>query len=141
MDLCEIFDVDEGQEFKIEGSENIFIIHKNTIYCKNKKGRYIEGNIEINDIAGKVITKVIRIELTEDESAIFRNIDPRYKWIAKDIDGNMRIFEEKPMNKYGYWYSTSNSISIKIFNNILKKFKWNMGPLPIDEYVDRGEIL
>ena len=137
MDLCEAFNIGEKEEFKIEGSEHTWIINKNTIYYKNSEGEYNVAHVRFNDVAGRAVTKVLVIQLTEDEKAIFRNIDPRYKWVTKDIDGNIRIFEERPMIKYGYWYSSSNSIAIRMFINILEKYRWNMGPLYIDDYVER----
>ena len=35
-------------------------------------------------------------QLTEDEKVILRNIDKKYKWIARDFDGDLFVYGQKP---------------------------------------------
>lgn len=40
---------------------------------------------------------------TEDEKFIARNIDKKYKWIARDSNGNLYVYGEKPEKIDQYW--------------------------------------
>ena len=41
---------------------------------------------------------------TNDEKAIARNIDKEYKWIARDRDGELCIYDGKPEKGMDSWY-------------------------------------
>jgi hypothetical protein len=42
--------------------------------------------------------------LTEDERVILRNLNKRYKWIARDIDEDLQIFAKKPQKGLSDWW-------------------------------------
>lgn len=60
---------------------------------------------------------------TEDEKAIARNIDEEYKWIARDRDGELCIYEEKPRKEGNYWYFDGYG-RISYFNHLFSAIKW-----------------
>lgn len=62
-------------------------------------------------------------KFTNDEKAIARNIDEEYKWIARDRDGNLCVYEEKPIKMGSYWYS-DNYDRISYFNHLFPAIKW-----------------
>ena len=62
---------------------------------------------------------------TEDEKIIARNIDEEsiYKWIARDRDGELCIYEEKPRKEGNYWYFDSYD-RLSYFNHLFSAIKW-----------------
>ena len=58
------------------------------------------------------------------EKIIARNIDWEYKWMARDQDGNLCIYEEKPRKrKCGGWYSDGYKY-ISYFNHLFSAIQW-----------------
>lgn len=43
--------------------------------------------------------------LTEDEKVILRNIEKKYKWIARDEDGSLCAYESKPKKTNFFWFA------------------------------------
>ena len=79
--------------------------------------------------------------LTEDERVILRNIDKKYEWITKDIDGDLYVFEERPYKcENNYWRSRNefdgDYIGV-IFNHIFKSLTTEK-PYNIEELL-KGE--
>ena len=144
LDLCKIFGVEEGEKFKIDGYEDIYFIENGYLYyigdCGEKK-----SYLNINDVAGKNVIKLPKKkEFTDDELCILRNIDKEYKWIAKDRDGDLWIYTNKPKKEDdGYWRDcSSKSLSFEpldIFkNSLFTEIKWEDEELVyIDDYVER----
>ena len=62
-------------------------------------------------------------EFTNDEKAIARNIDQKYKWVARDRDGNLYVYEEKPKKEESSWYSDGCSLFFQ-FNHLFSAIKW-----------------
>lgn len=56
-------------------------------------------------------------EFSEDEKTIARNINKKYKWIARDDDGSLWVFVNKPKKVRGNWYESS------VEANLLKAFR------------------
>ena len=145
LDLCKIFGVEEGEKFKIDGYEDIYFIENGYLYyigdCGEKK-----SYLNINDVVEKNIIKLPKKkEFTDDELCILRNIDKEYKWIAKDRDGDLWIYTNKPKKEYDrYWKDCSSSKSLSfepldIFkNSLFTEIEWeDEEPICIDDYVDR----
>lgn len=62
-------------------------------------------------------------KFTNDEKAIARNIDEEYKWIARDRDGNLCVYEGKPEKGMDSWYSVY-CFYIPYFNHLFSAIKW-----------------
>ena len=152
LDLCKIFGVEKGEKFKIDGYEDIYFIENGYLYYigdYGEKKSYLnikKSYLNINDVAGKNIIKLPKKkEFTDDELCILRNIDKEYKWIAKDRDGDLWIYTNKPKKEYDrYWRDCSSSKSLSfepldIFkNSLFTEIKWeDEEPVYIDDYVDR----
>lgn len=60
---------------------------------------------------------------TNDEKAIARNIDKEYKWIARDWDGNLCIYEGKPKKEGSRWISNDYEY-LCYFNHLFSAIKW-----------------
>lgn len=60
---------------------------------------------------------------TEVEKTIARNIDWEYKWIARDWDGNLCIYEGKPRKEEDSWYFDGYN-RFSYFNHLFSAIKW-----------------
>ena len=102
IDLCKLFNVEEGEEFKIKHISCEGLIYKIQDNCLKRRQQdsknFTSSGFGINKI--NEITNIIKLpkkkEFTDDELCILRNIDKKYKWIARDKSGNLCIFDEKP---------------------------------------------
>ena len=63
-------------------------------------------------------------EFTNDEKIIAKNIDKNYKWIARDRDGNLCAYEEKPKKEGDNWFSDGYEY-IYYFNHLFPAIKWD----------------
>lgn len=66
------------------------------------------------------------IKLTEDEKVILKNINKDYKWIARDDNGSLFIYGEKPIKKESSWISKMflDWFNMCIFNHLFLFIKW-----------------
>ena len=79
-------------------------------------------------------------EFSDDELCILRNIDKKYKWIARDESGSLCIFDDKPKKSEEMWDNVicSDFIELNCYNHLFNSIKWeDEEPIRIDEYVDR----
>lgn len=60
---------------------------------------------------------------TEDEKTIAKNISKEYKWMARDRDGELCIYEEKPRKEENYWYFDGYG-RVSYFNHLFSAIKW-----------------
>ena len=139
LDLCKIFGVEEGEKFKIDGYEDIYFIENGYLYyigdCGEKK-----SYLNINDVAGKNIIKIPKKkEFTDDELCILRNIDKKYKLIAKDSSGDVWIYVDKPKKGNMNWNCFCDcKLLDMIKNSLFTEIKWeDEEPVYIDDYVNR----
>ena len=137
IDLCKLLGVEEGEEFKIKGYEYTYIIKKQFLYILNED-RY--SHLEVNDLINKEIIKLPKKkEFTDDELCILRNIDKKYKWIARDKSGSLCIFDKKPKKSEEMWDNVicSDFIELNCFNNLFNSINWeDEEPIRIDDYVE-----
>ena len=138
IDLCKLFGVAEGEEFKFEGYEYTYIIKKQFLYILNED-RY--SHLEVNDLINKEIIKLPKKKkFSDDELCILRNIDKKYKWIARDESGSLCIFDEKPKKSEEMWDNVTHSdfIELNCYNHLFNSIQWeDEEPICIDEYVQR----
>lgn len=82
IDLCKLFGVEEGEEFKIELSKVyisgfIYRVKGNKLEWTENKTDFYQTTLLLNDVVN--ITKVIKLpkkkEFTDDELYILNNID------------------------------------------------------------------
>ena len=150
IDLYKLFGVVEGEEFKIEYNDGIkdaltFKIIQNNLYSRlSKDDIYRLSSLEINII--KRIKNIIKLpkkkEFTDDELCILRNIDKKYKWIAKDESGSLCIFDKKPKKSEEMWDNVTHSdfIELNCYNSLFNSIQWeDEEPIRIDDYVERKE--
>ena len=154
IDLCKTFKVEEGEEFIVEFKDG----HKSN--CKYRvmnnlmewsergtkyDGVYNPSCFSLND-ANKV-KNIIKLskkkQFTNDELFILKNIDKKYKWMAKDKDGLICTFVSKPIKTEKLWsdgWSNGDSYASleAIKNSLFTEIKWeDEEPIYIDDYVER----
>lgn len=78
--------------------------------------------------------------LSEDEMVILRNLDKNWKWIARDEDNELYIFETKPCKESYFWSSEDGNWQIDCyFTNLFQFIKWtDKEPYNIEELL-KGE--
>ena len=143
IDLCKLLGVEEGEEFKIYGYEAIYFIQNGYLYFIGDYGEQ-KSYLNINEVVGKNIIKLQKKkEFTDNELFILKNVDKKYKWMAKDEDGLICTFVSKPIKTEKLWsdgWSNGESYASleAIKNSLFTEIKWeDEEPIYIDEYVDR----
>lgn len=77
-------------------------------------------------------------KLTEDEKVILRNLHKKYKWIARDGNGDIFIFPDKPIKYESVWdYCGRESKSLILFSYLFEFIKWSdEEPYSIEELLE-----
>ena len=55
---------------------------------------------------------------------ILRNIDPKYKYIARDGSGELCVYTEEPTKQECFWMSSETAKTFNPFNHLFKVVKW-----------------
>ena len=136
IDLCKLFNVEEGEEFKLSKSDLTHRINNNKLEVLYE-GLWGYTAIAFNKVATSEITKLPKKkEFTDDELCILRNIDKEYKWVARDEDGSLCLYYEKP-KKSGYKWAGKYK-EIDMFDHLFNSILWeDEEPVYIDDYVER----
>ena len=147
IDLCKIFGVEEGEEFKVDAyviwfSNFKYKIRDNVLLrSKLRENDFTVCGLSLNEL--KYIKEIIRFpkkkNFTDDELCILRNIDKKYKWIAKDKDGEVCIYINKPKKEDVSWDNFSFYKPLDIIkDSLFTEIKWeDEEPIYIDDYVER----
>ena len=130
IDLCKLFGVEEGEEFKIEHISCEGLIYKIQDNCLKRiqqdSKNFTSSGFGINKI--NEITNIIKLpkkkEFTDDELCILRHIDSEFNILGKNINGTI------------YVTSDCEKTYLKPFNNLFQIL--DVGEeIRIDDYVER----
>ena len=69
---------------------------------------------------------------TKDEQVILKNVSAKYKWIARDRNGTLFVYGEKPKKTEGYYNEVDDDMCyfrLEPFEDIFKKITWKGGPV------------
>ena len=140
IDLCKLLGVEEGEEFKVDGFGIKYRIYNKRLECYDANFKeWIYSTLGFNKlIASEIIKFPKKKEFTDDELCILRNIDKKYKWIARDESGSLCIFDEKPKKSEEMWDNVTHSdfIELNCYNHLFNSIQWeDEEPICIDEYV------
>jgi hypothetical protein len=144
IDLCKLFGVEEGEEFKIEHISCEGLIYKIQDNCLKRRQQdsknFIISGFGINKI--NEITNIIKLpkkkKFTYDELCILRNIDKWYKWIARTRGNVITLHNDKPYKDHNIWNSINCEAEINVFNHLFNSIQWkDEEPVFIDDYVER----
>lgn len=79
----------------------------------------------------------LEVVLTEAEKVILKNVDSSYKYIARDKNGSLYIFNEKPIKEYEVWNAPSDYCRLKGFEHLFKFVLWeDEQPYNIEELLE-----
>ena len=150
IDLCKLFGVEEGEEFKVDRGvnyprNNTYFVKNNILLYKNEQAGVVieESNLGINNL--NQIKEIIKLpkkkQFSQDTLNFFKCIDKKYEWIARDEDGEVWLFKNKPKKiADGIWDATGDDFESATLVNLLlfKEILWeDEEPVYIDDYVER----
>ena len=133
IDLCKLFGVEEGEEFKVDRGvnyprNNTYFVKNNILLYKNEQAGVVieESNLGINNL--NQIKEIIKLpkkkQFTDDELCILRNIESEINTLGRNINGTIYVTSD-----YGKSY-------LKLFNNLFQSL--DIGEeIIIDDYVER----
>lgn len=149
LDLCKFLNVEEEEQFKIYDNSEIYRV-------KNNKLEYLDDddiwNLSCASSNQMVNWNVIKYQpekyFTEDELSVLKNIDKKYKYIARDKKydnddievGRLYVFGSYPTNSGDMWdVPFEYDYSEMPFNDMFKSIQWEDDePVCIDDYVTRN---
>ena len=147
IDLCKLLDVEEGEEFVIETKDGRYNdlkykIENNIIKVATiKYSVYSQSSFGLNDF--KLIEKIIKLpkkkEFSDDELCILRNIDKKYKWIARDKRNTLYVYgKDEPFTTGTVWNNYSGDYARFPYDDIFESISWeDRKATYIDDYVER----
>ena len=145
IDLCKIFGVEEGEEFRIGTYGNPYRVYNNSLQRFDTYSEsWNESVIEFNYVISSNIIKLPKKkEFTDDELAVFRCMDKKYKWATRDRRYGLTVFENKPKkitnNREEYWKTSGDWLYLGCFENMFQAITTeDEEPVFIDDYVERG---
>lgn len=147
FDLCKFFGVSKNEVFQLkdiitnELSENDYRINDNTLQRSDRNmNKWDYCPFALNAITNYEVIKLK--QFTNEELTILKSIDTKYKWIARDEDNSIYVFECKPTKSVEDWNDIYVPKLVKEmpFENIFKSIKWKDNePVYIDAYVVRKQ--
>ena len=66
----------------------------------------------------------IPLPISDDEKTILRNLDDELEWIAKDENGIVFVYADKPIKNYNKWYSGTCTFYKMVFPKLFQWIKW-----------------
>ena len=148
IDLCKLLGVEEGEEFKLKlfgVIEKYRFKNGKLEYYDDVINKWVKSRITMNHFLNSEIIKLLKKkEFTEDELYILKNVNKKYKWIAKDSDGEVWTYSDKPKKRNVYWtgYLPFKPLDFEpldiIKNSLFTEIQWeDEEPIYIDDYVER----
>ena len=150
LDLCKLLGVEEGEEFIVEfkdGHTNDckYRVMNNIMEWSERETKY-DGDynptcFSLND-ANKV-KNIIKLpkkkQFSQDTLNFFKCIDKRCKYIAKDKNGAICVYDSRPIKNEKWWdndewFYRLAAIKDSLFDEILWE---DEEPVYIDDYVER----
>ena len=145
IDLCRLFGVEEGEEFKLKlfgGIGKYRLKNGKLEYYDDFINKWVESTISMNHILDSEIIKIPKKKQFSQETLnFFKCIDKEWEWIAKDFDGEIFIYDKKPNKDRDSWNGkevTGVYINNYINQSIFDQIHWeDEEPIYIDDYVER----
>ena len=152
IDLCKIFEVEEGEEFKIEHEDGSISPIKYRVVnnimewseiATHYEGDYCRTCFSLNDVAK--IKNIIKLpkkkKFSQETLNFFKCINKEWEWIAKDFDGDIFIYDKKPNKDRDRWNGkgvTGLYINNYVNQSLFDQIQWeDEEPVYIDYYVER----
>lgn len=114
---------DEFCSLQVEMTDQLFRRVKNDRVLQRDEKTILSGETETTTDE----TNDGQWTFSEDEKAILRNLSEKYKWIARNENNNLFVYEVKPAKNHvlGVWQVYINFCkSLKYYNYLFKTIKW-----------------
>lgn len=88
--------------------------------------RYINSDVcMVYEFENVDLTIPKEYQFSEDEKTILRNLDKKWKWLARDKSGLLGVYTLKPLkSSNGYFCSEGSWNSIKLFEHLFQSIQW-----------------
>lgn len=147
LDLCKLFGVEEGEEFKTFENGHTYRIKENVLqFFSEYDNTWYKSSLYINDINDCEIIKIPKKKkFTDDELNIFRLIPKEYEWCARDKSKTLFLYKNKPIKDnpfIGIWIDSEadNSLNLKALSHLFQSIAYeDEEPLYIPDYVERNK--
>ena len=78
--------------------------------------------------------------LSEAEYYVLKNSSKRWKWIARDRDGDLYLYNNKPSKRNVCWNNDNGYIDLTVFNHLFSHIEWeDDNPWSITNLLERYE--
>ena len=150
IDLCKLFNVEEGEEFIVEFKDGHLSNCKyrvmNNLMEWSERGTKYDGVYNSSCFSLNEVNKVKNIiklpkkkQFSQETLNFFKCIDKRWRYIAKDKNGTISAFGSKPTKKERCWLNYEGFDCLDVFkDSLFDEIKWeDEEPIYIDDYVER----
>ncbi len=100
--IANLLDIELGEPFYLydekinHTSDYKYVLEKSGVFCLKENHRTYRQNMLEEIFQGNL--KVVKIPtITKEEKSILDGLDPRYKYIVRDFNGNILLFRFKPL--------------------------------------------
>lgn len=106
------------------------IYEEDTCYSNDgfydNKDFYIGQGVTIYEFEDVDLTIPKEYQFTEDEKTILRNLDKKFKWIARDKNTRLWLFTNIPHKNYNFycWSGTVEYCSFEMFEHLFQSIQW-----------------
>lgn len=121
---------EDGKEF-IMGTPHNNMTYKfmnDKLLVLNDMDEYQQSILKIDDLLLRDLKLKPPFTFTEDEKAILRNLPQAYKWIVRDADGDLKMYDYEPAKAGISWVNWNGGfglIYMKHFGHIFQSIQWS----------------
>lgn len=100
----------------------------------------VKGNLhqDAQKVKGILWDDKPKIELSIDEVIILKNLDKRYKYIARNEDGDLNIYGGEPDNRDTHYYHDTMAY-FENFRHLFQNITFESGPHLIADLIEENE--
>lgn len=99
-----------------------------TVYYNDNTYGYLEyaidENVKVYEFEEVDLTIPKEYQFTEDEKTILRNLDKKWKWIARDMSGALWLCKNEPKKEKYIWHSSFGNLNFVAFNHQFQSIQW-----------------
>jgi hypothetical protein len=84
-----------------------------------------EHNHDVYEFENVDLTLPKEYQFSEDEKTILRNLEKKWKWLARDKDGLLSVYTHKPLKSSNGYFSTQGSYAFfDTFGHLFQSIQW-----------------
>ncbi len=115
----------DEKEFYICGEFDICRFRNFKLMEVEQDGTEIYSSLSLNYLLSSPLRLKPQWTFTEDEKVILRNLPEEYKWIARDKDGGLGIYDERPLKADYMWVLSVGSYMFNSYRNLFQSIQWS----------------